>query len=295
MKLTKHMLQNQASSTGTSNGGGATPPAAAPPASAPAAPAATPPVATQPPATAPAATPPAASPTDFYNKGQAPTEGNTPKAGAGDKKPEPPKAAEPEKIKDPVTGYGKEPVKPAEPPAEPLPVVEPPKNELGYELKTDGLPDDQAKMIREYAKDLELTEDKAKLVVDKQLKLHQANVAAQTAADQKFKQEQDTAKQNLRAQWDTELRNCPTFGKEKFDHNVHLAEKVLARSPEWKKALTERGSMLPPYIMRLLAEVGGELYGQQSQLNNGDPGLPAVPQKKEGEKNDPLAFYNKKV
>ena len=89
------------------------------------------------------------------------------------------------------------------------------------------------------------------------------------------------------------MKNDPALGGEKFEHNVMQAEKVLEEFMRATKTmLTERGSMLPPYVMRDLARLAEHLYAAPV-FNSGEP--PAPPPEPKEENNDPLAFYNQKV
>jgi hypothetical protein len=61
----------------------------------------------------------------------------------------------------------------------------------------------------------------------------------------------EAAVKKQRAEWKQELQKDTTFGGDNFDANVARVEKFLEKNlPETKKMLTERRSMLPPYIMR---------------------------------------------
>lgn len=182
-----------------------------------------------------------------------------------------------------TTGYGEEPPKVEEPtpPVEEKPV----KTDLGFELKLEGLAKEEAEKIVEFAKVNELSEKAAQAFADfrkSQIKsAEESNVAAQRAAEQE--------RQRLRGEWHKELKNDPNFGGEKFAHNIALAEKVVDQlMPNTKKMLTERRSMLPPYVMRDLVKIG-ELLNPTSKLVQGEPPAPEAP-----EEDDALAFYNQK-
>lgn len=180
----------------------------------------------------------------------------------------------------PATGYGDEPPK-VEEPATP-PVEEPIKTDLGFELKLEGLPKAEAEKVIEFAKANELSEKAAQAFADfrkSQIKsAEEGVVAAKKAAEQE--------RNRIRSEWHKELKNDPKFGGEKFAYNIALAEKVVDQlMPHTKKMLTERGTMLPPYVMRDLVKIG-EHFNPTQQLVQGDPPAPEVP-----EEDDALAFY----
>lgn len=158
-----------------------------------------------------------------------------------------------------LTGYGDEPPKVEEvkPPVEEPKSV---KEYLGYELDLKGLEKTEAEKITAFAKANKLSEETAKAFLD--LK------KSEIAADLKLKADQEAQTQKeiaaLKSSWDSELRNDPYFGKEKFAHNVQKVEKVLNEfMGETKNMLTERKSMLPPYVMRDLAKLADHLYSTE--------------------------------
>lgn len=186
----------------------------------------------------------------------------------GEKAPEPkkeePKA--PEEIKDPATGYGKE--APKAPKEEAAPPPESPKIELGYELEVKDVDPAVLTKVQEFAKANALPKEAAQALLN--LRKTEFDAAKQAQADQEkayLKQVQDT-----RSAWDKELRTDATFGGEKFAHNVMQAEKVLGDfMPNTKKILTERGSMLPPYVMRDLAKLAEKLYSPENIVQGERP------------------------
>lgn len=172
-----------------------------------------------------------------------------------------------------VTGYGKKvegeipppPAAPSEvpppkkeetppPPAEPTkkegeetpPVEDAEKTKAELSEVIKDLPDVLSKdKVLKFALDNKLTKD--------QLTAYKALVADDLAASAKAQEEAVKAQ---RTAWESELKKDPTFGGEHFDLNVDRAEKVLENyMPGMKKALTERGSVLPPYIMKDLADL----------------------------------------
>lgn len=194
-------------------------------------------------------------------------------------KVEPPKE---EKIENPATGYGDEPpVVPADPPpAEKKP--EPVKDEL--ELNVEGVPEAEAAKVREFAKKHGVTKEVAQAMIDERREAVK-QVEAQRAEYEKAMQKRIA---ETRKQWHDELKNDSQFGGDKFNFHVKRAEKVLEEfMPSTKKVLTERKTMLPPYVMRDLAKLADHLYATE-KLVQGEASKPDADEK---ENDDPLNFY----
>lgn len=215
-------------------------------------------------------------------------EGDPPKEAAGKPKSEPPKADD--KIENPATGYGVEPPKvddptpPVTPPA--TPPADPPTVDLGFEVNDDGIPKEESAKLKEFLKKHGASKELAQALLDQRKSELQSAEASRVQAEQEAKAQ----KSRVEAQWHKELKDDPTFGGEKFAHNILRAEKVVEEfMPDLKKRLTETKAMLPPYVMRGLANVGNHLYETPS-LVQGDP-VNANPEDAKGE-DDPLAFYN---
>lgn len=152
------------------------------------------------------------------------------------------------KVEKAATGYDDKPeeTKPVE---ESKPAEEKPPGELTEEEK-------YAKEIAEVSKNLSDNYDKEKInkfaiehkLTKAQLEAYVKLTKEDEAAN--IKRQEQLVKQQ-RNTWKTELKNDPEFGGENFIKNVDRVEKVLEKYlPDTKKVLTERGSMLPPYIMR---------------------------------------------
>jgi hypothetical protein len=199
-----------------------------------------------------------------------------PKAKKLDKKPD-------DKIEKLATGYDKEPpviveeVKP--------PVVEPPV-ELGFELKVDEvIPKDEVTKVKEFAKAHGLTQTAAQAYLD--LRAGEVKEIATAQAEAIKNAEREVAA--TRSKWYSELKADPVFGGEKMQHNVMHVEKVLQEfMPLTKKELTDRGSVLPPYVMRDLAKLAEHLYSTENLIQ----GEPSIPEKPAGEKRNPLEYYS---
>lgn len=195
-----------------------------------------------------------------------------------------------EKI-DPVSGYAeKVEKKPEEKKPEEKKVEEKPEEKkTSFEemkLDTEGLLDQELKSIGDFVKKHGVNKDQAQELVD----IKKAEIKLYTDEQKNQKIKHDADRKQLRADWKQELKDDPKFGGEKFDHSIQQSEKVLHEFfPGLKKILTERGGMLPPYVMRDLAKLAGHLYSSE-KLVQGDPSVP--PKKEEVKEDDPLAFYN---
>jgi len=196
---------------------------------------------------------------------------------------------EPEEIK-PVSGYGKEAQGEEE---EETPPVVPPKEEekvvdLGFELKVDEkLPKNEVASVKEFAKKHGLTKEAAQEYLD----LRVTEMKEQETAQAQSKVDYQKAVKAQRKAWETELKTDPEFGGEKYGHNIKQAEKVLEEfMPGTKKILTEKGTMLPPYVMRDLANIANHVYKTEGFVN----GNPSVSEDESDTEMDPLDFYNQK-
>ena len=150
----------------------------------------------------------------------------------------------PEEEKD-LSGYSKEP---EVPPVAAPPVVEKTPEEMTEEEKAQ-------KEISDSIKELGPGYDKKKVekfAVENKLTKAQldAYVKLTKEEDAEFAKQQETAKLTQRKAWKDELQADPEFGGENFDKNVASVNKLLNIMPNTKKVLTEKGSVLPPYIMR---------------------------------------------
>lgn len=208
----------------------------------------------------PASTPPVDDPNDLgYD-----TPPVTPPATVEPPKTEVP--APPAEEEKKLSGYGKE-------------TVEPPKTEVPPPPTTE---EEKVKLeLSEVVKDLPESLDKDKITkfaLDNKLSKEQLSAyAALVKEDQvSFEKAQKDAVIKQRADWKKELISDPEFGGEHFDKNVDRVEKVLEKyMPNVKKVLTERGSMLPPYIMRDFLALS-KVLNPVAPLVNGEAGAPPV-------------------
>lgn len=212
-----------------------------------------------------------------------------------DKKPEDKKPdetpADDKEVKDPSTGYGDEEnaddkpdeKKPDEDkkdddkkPEDEVTDAEKVKSEITESLK--GLPEgyDQEKIL-EFAVKNGLNNDQAK-----------AYVEMEKTANAEYRVNQEAAVKANRAASVKELKDDPTFGGENFARNVNNVEKLLEKQfPNFKKVLTDRGGIVPPYIMKDLLALH-KVLNPTTTLVNGD----AIPPKTEGKENFLDDMYN---
>lgn len=205
-------------------------------------------------------------------------------------KKEDPKPAE-EKPVEPVTGYAKKPEAPKEDakPDDKKPDAaksEDPNDEY-KELNFESLLPEEVQKLKEFAKKHKLSPEVAQdLVNDKKAEIKQINDALKKQKEEtpKIIAQRKAEREN---KWYEELKADPTFGGDKFDHNVKQVDKVVQEfMPNTKKVLTDNKMMMPPYVMRDLVKLAEHLYSSD-RLNQGDP--PKPPEINESD--DPLDFY----
>lgn len=186
-------------------------------------------------------------------------------AKAGDTPPETP-ATKIAEVKDPGTGYGAEAPVVDETPVVPVVPATPPVQDEFDKVLAD-IPKEDAKVIKDFATENKLTPE----VAAKWALKVKENVEARKVATANMERQAEQQKTIQRKKWDAELRVDPDFGGAKYETNVVRAERVLAEfMPQTKKFLTERKSMLPPYVMRDLAKMADSLYATD-KLNQGEP------------------------
>lgn len=238
-----------------------------------------PPTVTQPPPAAKAEAPGSDDDLDDYGYEKVPSVEAAKEAAAAAAAPAKKEAA-PE-IKEPVAGYGAEPLKAEVPETPPPPAAA--EIKLDYEVDVKDLPKEEADKMKKFALDQKLPKEAAQALLD----LRKGEFDSYKAEMVKIESERKTAIAQQKASWDKELREDPTFGGDQFVHNLARADKVLTTlMPDTKKVLTERKSMLPPYVMRDLVKVYNHMYGTDS-LVQGDSPAPTT-EKKES---SPLDFY----
>lgn len=225
------------------------------------------------------------------SRGQQPPATEQPKPGEGAQAP----AQKPNETPPPaLTGYETPPADPGtKPPATPeqKPGEEekPPVNdELGYTVDTTGLPEESANKILNFAKKHKLPKE----VVEEMVADTKASIAAILKAQEDFKAQQKQLIEEQRRNWHRELLEDPTFGGENFNYNLTQVNKLIdTLMPNTKKQLTERGGMLPPYLMKDYLLIATELFKTPTFVE----GQPPVPKEdKSKEEYNPLDYYEKK-
>lgn len=199
----------------------------------------------------------------------------------GDPKPKDP-AEKPQEVAEPGTGYGDK--APEVPDVVPVVPAVPPTAPDDIDKALEGLPKEEIEPMKAFAIEHKLSPEVMKAWADKTKLVLEKNKIDATNMEKRIEQE----KMQVRASWYKELKDDKDFGGANFDRNRLQAEKVLQEfMPQTKKALTSRGSMLPPYVMRDLAKLADHLYATE-RLTQGDPIVPVVPDDK---KDDALDFY----
>lgn len=177
------------------------------------------------------------------------------------------------KVDKPATGYGEkdepEPKKeekdgPASKEEDEKPEEEKEKSQKEIQEAVKGLPDNFDKdKVAKFASDNNFSKEQIESYVEL-VKAEEAEVA----------KSQEKAIQKQRSEWKEELMNDTDFGGENFDKNVDRVEKVLQNHfPSTKKVLTERGSMLPPYIMKDFLALS-KVLNPTTPLVGGEPSQP---------------------
>ena len=144
------------------------------------------------------------------------------------------------------------------------------EEDLKKEIDTalENLPEgyDKEKMSK-FATDNKMSVDQMKAYVDFVKVEYEENIKI-NAESQKTK----------RKAWKNELMDDSEFGGENFKQSVHNVDKILNNyMPNMKKALTDGGFMMPPYIMKDLLKIS-KVLNPKTNLVTGDP---KVPEKKE--------------
>lgn len=227
----------------------------------------------------------------FYNQSKDDKGGEANPGGKKEGEATPPKDEKKDETKpeDQVSGYGAEPPKDGakdEKPSEP-PKQDPPKDEgLGYELDLKEVEKSTAEALLKIAKEQKLSKEQAEAFVQ----FKKQEIKAQADADAKYEEEYKAAQIKQKQDWYNELKNDADFGKDKFNHSVARVEKFISEMmPDTKKVLTERRSMLPPYVMKDILRTANKFYDNGKFVQGEQPAAAAAAKEKEAD--DPLAFY----
>lgn len=210
--------------------------------------------------------------------GYGPEEGETPPAKEAAPAAEAVKPENEKPVEKPATGYGAEEPKEVTPPAAPAtPPVEKKPEEMTEEEKVQ-------KELADVVKDLGAGYDKEK--IQKFASEHKLTKVQLEAYVKMVKQDDETAIANQKAAvvaqrkaWREELVKDPEFGGENFAKNVDRVEKLLENNmSNTKKMLTEKGGVLPPYLMRDLLSLAKAL-NPTTKLVHGEAPAPQADDK----------------
>lgn len=184
--------------------------------------------------------------------------------------PAPPKAStEEEEIKEPETklsGYSNE-------------EEETPSEEDGKDKGEETPSEEDEKALKDIVANLPETYNQEKVLeFAKNNKLTkeqlEAYVELQSSAFKEHKEQMETAAKERKTAWINELKTDKEFSGEdgqQFDLSVKRAESVVDNHmPNLKKSLTDKGGMLPPYIMKDLNKIY-KLINPTAPLVGGEP------------------------
>lgn len=174
------------------------------------------------------------------------------------------------KIEKSTTGYGDPEV--VTPPVVVTPVEVPLPADATDEQKLQKEITDAVKALGDGYNKEQIT----KFALDNKLSKVQLDAYVKMTKDEDaaFVKSQEEAKVNQRKVWKEELQADTEFGKD-FVKNVDRVEKVLQNNmPNTKKMLTEKGGVLPPYIMKDLLSIAKALNPTTS-LVSGEAPAPA--------------------
>ena len=203
-----------------------------------------------------------------------------------DKKPADDKKVEPTKEEKSVAGYDDE-TKDEPLPPEPKETAPPAEADEYDKVEAfKGLPEKEAASIKEFAKKHKISVEVAKEFGD----LRRKELSDALEYQKSLEKEAKEAIQRQRSTWTKELKDDGKFGGERFPETIKKTNKILDEFfPRWKKTLTERKGMLPPDIMRDLAELADHLFSKE-KVANGQPPTPAG--SKEDDPDEHLKFYS---
>lgn len=188
---------------------------------------------------------------------------------AADKAGETPPPKEPPKEGEVKSGYEVPPVVPPEEPKPDDKKVDPPPADDKDKIVTDfgKLGDADKKVLGDYF-------DKHKLpkeARDEMVAMRQNEIAAQTQAQAEYKKQVEIETAKLKSTWYNELKNDKDFGGANFDINVYAVNNFMEKFlPGVKKMLTEKGSMLPPVVMKDYLNLAKKL-NETEKFVQGDP------------------------
>lgn len=160
--------------------------------------------------------------------------------------------------KDSTTGYGDvDETKVQDPVVEKKEEPPPKKDDQGLKLDVKTLDESSAKQIKDFAEKHKLSQEQAQALVDSKV----SEIIQITKQNEDHKAQIQKQIEQQKATWVKELKEDAQFGGTNFNKNINMVDKVLGDfMPNTKKMLTERKSMLPPYVMRDLATIAKELF-----------------------------------
>lgn len=163
------------------------------------------------------------------------------------------------------------------------------KEDKELKLETGELLKEEVKEIRDFAKTNKLSKEQAQALVNAKI----SEVKNLNDGLKKRQQEAIEAVKKQKQDWHKELLNDQTFGGKNFDESLNIVNRVVREfMPDTKKVLTDKGTMLPPYVMRDLLKLGQHLYKTDHMVDGEPTGISADDDKKEL---NPLDFYNQKI
>jgi hypothetical protein len=152
---------------------------------------------------------------------------------------------------------------PVEPVKEDPPIIPPKENEVDF----GKLGDSDKKIMSEYFNKFELSKEAREALI----KIKQEESINNEALKVEHQKKVDAEVVRLKSQWYNELKSDKTFGGDKFDSNIKTVNKFIADfMPNVKNMLTDKGTMLPPNIMKDYLSVAEKLYTTE-KLVQGDP------------------------
>lgn len=254
MKFAKHLLMDQATET---NGGGADGTKTS-----------TPPTQTQ-------ETGDTAILQQMYGDAKTPTEEQPKPETTKDEKG---KTGYEEVVVPPVSGY-EDPTKTTETKVED-PAKSKETTETKVEVNVEGLSEDSAKLVKDFAATHKLSKEAADAFA--------SVLKTQTGLVEQFKSQQaqmvEKARSEQKINWYNELKGDKDFGGENFNTNLKRVDTILEKFlPNTKNLLTSRKSMLPPSIMKDLHGLHKVLLGSDPMVNGDSPSV---------QNNDDINFLN---
>lgn len=137
-----------------------------------------------------------------------------------------------------------------------------------YEEGVDPLPEEVVSDLKEFAKELNLTQDQAQALADREVR------AAKRADDSNLEVWQETQKE-----WQEAAKADKEYGGAKFNESVALAMNAISKfgTPEFAQVLNEYGFGNNPEVVRFFYRVGKAMSSDQMFTGKGGAGTPRDP------------------